>query len=97
MPRVLGSTKTFGDGLIRRDFLHVGAVAPLGLSLSGSATAKSSPGAAAGFGKAKRCVLLYLWGSPSQLDTFDPKPDAPAEIRGELGSIATSMTGVRIG
>jgi hypothetical protein len=56
-----------------------------------------SASTASGFGSAKRCVLLYLWGSPSQLDTFDPKPDAPAEIRGVLGSIPTAIPGIRIG
>ena len=40
--------------------------------------------ALASFGKAKACILLYLYGSPSQLETFDMKPDAPPEIRGEL-------------
>jgi hypothetical protein len=98
MIRILGSKKVLCDGLSRRDFLHVGALAPLGLSLAGWAEAASSepPSAAPpGFGKAKRCLLLYLWGSPSQLDTFDPKPDAPVEIRGSFGSIPTALSGVR--
>src|SRR5947208_3888522 len=100
MLRVLGSRKVFCDGLTRRDLLHVGALAPLGLTLAGwarGAAGAPAPPAAAGFGSAKRCVLLYLWGSPSQLDTFDPKPDAPPEVRGELGSIATALPGVRVG
>ncbi len=96
MLRVLGSHKRFCDGITRRDLLHVGALAPLGLTLPDYARAASEP-AANGFGSAKRCVLLYLWGSPSQIDTFDPKPDAPAEIRGALGSIPTSIPGVRVG
>src|SRR4051794_32897426 len=96
MLRVLGSHKRFCDGLTRRDLLHVGALAPLGLTLPDYARAASEP-AADGFGSAKRCVLLYLWGSPSQIDTFDPKPNAPAEIRGALGSIPTSIPGVRVG
>src|SRR5262249_20388560 len=87
------------DGLTRRDLLHIGALAPLGLSLATPARATplraSTP--ADGFGKAKRCILLYLWGSPSQLDTLDPKPDAPAEARGEFGSIPTALPGVRGG
>src|SRR5439155_7463317 len=53
--------------------------------------------APASFGKAKACILLYLYGSPSQLETFDVKPDAPAGIRGELGTIATAVPGFRIG
>ena len=99
MLRVLGSKKVFCDGLTRRDLLHVGALAPLGLSLTGwSRAAEGKPAeAATGFGSAKRCILLLLWGSPSQLDTFDPKPDAPAEVRGEFSSIPTALTGVRIG
>jgi len=80
--------------------MHVGALAPLGLSLAGWAEASASGNPSApppGFGKAKRCLLLYLWGSPSQLDTLDPKPDAPAEIRGSFGSIPTAIPGVRLG
>jgi hypothetical protein len=99
--RILGSKKVFCDGLTRRDLLHVGALAPSGLSLEGWSRAaeapRANPAAANGFGSAKRCILLYLWGSPSQIDTFDPKPDAPAEIRGELGSIQTVLPGVRVG
>ena len=99
MIRVLGSNKQFCDGLTRRDLLHIGALAPLGLSLAGLAQAKppSDLSSANGFGKAKRCILLYLWGSPSQLDTFDPKPDAPLEVRGEFRSIPTVLPGVSIG
>jgi uncharacterized protein DUF1501 len=48
------------------------------------------------FGQAKRCILLYLYGAPSQLDTFDLKPDAPAEIRGVFNPIATRVPGVQI-
>src|SRR5215207_7247729 len=99
MLRVLGSHKRFCDGLTRRDLLQVGALGPLGLTLSGWARAKeaSTTPTTGGFGKAKRCILIYLWGSPSQLETWDPKPDAPAEIRGELKSIPTSLPGVRVG
>jgi hypothetical protein len=99
MLRVLGSNKLFCDGLTRRDLLHVGALGPLGLTLANwlRATEGGSVRRANGFGSAKRCVLLYLWGSPSQIDTFDPKPDAPAEVRGALGSIPTALPGVRVG
>lgn len=99
MLRILGSNKIFCDGISRRDLLHVGALAPLGLTLANYSQAKNSNSSptASGFGKAKCCILLYLWGSPSQIDTFDPKPNAPPEIRGELGSIATSIPGFRIG
>ena len=49
-----------------------------------------------GFGQAKSCILLFLYGSPSQLETFDPKPDAPAEIRGEFGCIPSSVPGLDV-
>jgi hypothetical protein len=48
------------------------------------------------FGRARRCILLFLTGGPPQHDTWDPKPDAPAEIRGELRPIATSVAGIQI-
>lgn len=79
----------------RREVLRAGAMAgTLGIAAL-PAAAQASP--THSFGSAKRCILIYLWGSPSQLDTFDPKPDAPAEIRGELGSIPTAIPGVRYG
>jgi hypothetical protein len=46
--------------------------------------------------RAKACILLFMWGGPSQLDTFDLKPDAPAEVRGEFQPISTSVPGLRI-
>lgn len=99
MLRILGSNKVFCDGLSRRDLMHVGALAPLGLSLADGLRASEKPPAPRvnGFGSAKRCILLYLWGSPSQLDTWDPKPDAPPEVRGALGSIQSALPGVRVG
>lgn len=100
MLRLLGSRKRFCDGITRRDWMHIGALAPLGLSLGRpfvQAGVEKGTAPQNAFGSAKRCILLYLWGSPSQIDTFDPKPDAPAEIRGELGSIATAIPGTRIG
>ncbi len=97
MIRVLGSKKIFCDGVTRRDLLHLGALAPLGLSIAHPALATTPDTVQNGFGKAKRCIFLYLWGSPSQLDTFDPKPDAPEEIRGPLGSIPSALPGFRVG
>jgi hypothetical protein len=49
-----------------------------------------------GFGRARRCILIFLKGGPSHLDTFDMKPDAPAEVRGELRPISTSVPGIQI-
>lgn len=88
--------------LSRREMLRIGGLSLSGLTLpmlldSNRATAASRREGArpASFGKAKNCIILYLSGGPAQLDTFDPKPDAPAEIRGEFNPIATSVTGVR--
>ena len=69
-------------------------MAGLGLpELYRSRAVAAGPG---GFGRAKSCLLIFMWGGPSQLDTWDPKPDAPAEIRGSFGTIATRTPGVRI-
>ena len=51
---------------------------------------------AGGFGRAKACILIFMWGGPSQLDTWDLKPDAPEGIRGPFKPIATSVPGVSI-
>src|SRR5205085_12584347 len=64
--------------------------------LSASRGAASTDSQAAGFGKAKSCILIFMWGGPSQLDTWDPKPDAPAEIRGEFKPISTNIPGIQI-
>ena len=85
------------DGISRRDFLRVGGLAALGLGLGDffhlqRAFASNSPLAA----KAKSCILIWLDGGPSHLETFDPKPDAPQEVRGPLKTIPTNVTGVRI-
>ncbi len=85
----------------RRAAVKAGALALTGLSMPGlfGARALASNAAAShgpGFGKAKRCLLIFMWGGPSQLDTWDPKPDAPREVRGQFNSIDTKIPGVRI-
>src|SRR4051794_25202018 len=85
------------DLLDRREALRVGGLALGGLSLAtllNRAGAATKP-ASKTFGKAKSCILLYLSGGPAQLDTFDPKPDAPEDVRGEFTTIPTSLPGVR--
>ncbi|MEX0979412.1 MAG: DUF1501 domain-containing protein, partial [Pirellulales bacterium] len=98
MLRILGSEKRLCDGLSRRDFLQAGGLGLLGLSAQAAlgATPAGTIRTRA-FGQAKRCILLYLYGAASQLETFDPKPDAPEQVRGELGAISTSVPGVQIG
>src|SRR5690349_10770467 len=93
--RILGTPRRLCDGLTRRDFLQVGGLGPLGLGLSSLLGAPTPAAPTAGARRAKACILLFLYGSPPQHETFDPKPDAPAEVRGEMGSIPTSLSGVR--
>jgi uncharacterized protein (DUF1501 family) len=94
--RILGTPRRLCDGLTRRDFLQIGGLGPLGLGLGGIlAGPRAAAAPVAGAGRAKACILLFLYGSPPQHETFDPKPDAPAEVRGEMGSIPTSLPGVR--
>ncbi len=81
----------------RREWLRLGGLSCLGLSLSELIKARAATGGAnkgASFGRAKSCILLYLAGGPPQHETFDPKPDAPLEIRGDFKPIPTSVPGV---
>jgi hypothetical protein len=85
----------FCDGTRRRDFLHAGSLTALGLSLSQLIGLK----ALGAIDKAKsdvNCILLMLIGGPSQLDTWDMKPDAPVEIRGPYRPIKTNIAGIEI-
>jgi uncharacterized protein (DUF1501 family) len=81
----------------RRDWLRCGA-GVLGLSLANylgvQATSRAS---AATRGPARACIVLYCWGGMSHLETWDVKPDAPAEVRGEFRPIATAVPGIQIG
>ncbi|HZT80541.1 MAG TPA: DUF1501 domain-containing protein [Gemmataceae bacterium] len=88
------------DGLTRREWLRVGGLGAFGLSLP--ALLRAGPAAAAPApertsGKAKACIVLFLFGGPPQHETWDPKPDAPAQIRGDLGTVATTVPGLRVG
>jgi uncharacterized protein (DUF1501 family) len=77
----------------RRAFLQVGASSVLGLSLADLLRAGEKSGRNPG--AAKAVILLWLWGGPSQLDTFDPKPHAPLDYRGPFGTIPTKIPGLR--
>ena len=89
-----GSGRTC-DGVSRRDFIRVGALSFFGLALPDFLRLRQA--AAATGARADACILLWLGGGPSQLDTFDPKPDAPDEIRGEFKPIPTNVPGIRLG
>ncbi len=93
------------DGLSRRDFLRVGALAPLGLSLpallaaqqAGAATAMATASGGRRGPRAKSVLLVFLGGGISHHDTFDPKPDAVSEIRGKYKTIPTDVPGLHLG
>jgi Protein of unknown function (DUF1501) len=80
----------------RRAFLQAGFSTVLGLSMADWLRARSAgPDIAAA--PAKSVVLIWLWGGPAHLDTWDPKPNAPLEYRGPFQPIATRVPGIRIG
>jgi hypothetical protein len=76
--------------------LQAGGLAALGLGLPQVLTRAGPTSGVPGFGRAKSCLVIFLFGGPSQLDTFDLKPQAPAEFRGEFRPIATTVPGLRI-
>src|SRR5919197_538749 len=84
----------FDDGFSRRDFLHAGALSLLGLSLPQFFHLKAQ--GAVDPSKDMNCIMIFLLGGPSQLDTWDLKPDAPAEIRGPYKPIKTNVPGIEI-
>ena len=104
MLSILGSSQIRSGRIQRRELLRTSALGLLGsTALSGlpsnsaiarekSATFSDQPG----FGRAKQVLVLYIYGAWSQLDTFDPKPQAAADIRGEFGAIDSCLPGVQV-
>jgi hypothetical protein len=83
------------QGLTRRALLQIGASSVLGLSLADLLRLRGAGSSMNG--SARSVLLLWLWGGPAHLDTWDPKPDAPLDFRGPFSSIATTVPGIRIG
>jgi hypothetical protein len=101
MLRILGSPKRLCSGMTRRDWLRVGGLGLAGLSLPEvlrlqELSAAESTSREPSFGRAKAIILIHLYGSPSQLEWVDCKPDAPVEIRGEFGVIPSSLPGCQV-
>ena len=106
MLSINGPAPRLCDGTTRREALKIGGLGMTGLTLPSLvelSTAHAKPSADKGsshpasFGKAKNCIILFLSGGASHHDTFDPKPNEPAEIRGEFNQIQTSVPGLVIG
>src|SRR5262245_15826425 len=102
MLSLLGRRVRLCDGLPRREFLRVGGLGFTGLLWADCLRARAAAAnrdAAHGpatFGRARSCILIFNYGGPSHLETFDLKPEAPAEIRGEFEPILTSVPGISI-
>ena len=98
-----GSDTRLCDGWSRREWLRVGGLGAFGVSLANLLEAQAGPmqvpptAISSSFGKAKRCIVLFLLGGPPQHETWDPKPEAPAEIRGEFSAISTATAGLQVG
>src|SRR5262245_15365034 len=80
----------------RRDILQMGALGVCGVSLPGLLRARGGAASGRRGGTAKSCIVIFQQGGPSHHDTFDMKPGAPAEIRGEFQPVATSVPGYRV-
>ncbi|MEW6302882.1 MAG: DUF1501 domain-containing protein [Verrucomicrobiota bacterium] len=82
--------------ITRRELLRIGALGLFGLSFADVLAGRAVAAGGGGFGRAKRCILLFMWGGPAHQDTWDLKPDAPIEVRGEFNEIPTNVPGIRI-
>jgi hypothetical protein len=94
MSAIRNRQSTIRNCASRRDFIRIGGLAALGLSLPGFLALRSH--AAATPAKAKSCIVIWLDGGPSHLETFDLKPDAPAEVRGPFRAAKTNVAGIGI-
>jgi hypothetical protein len=81
----------------RREFLRAGGLGLFGMSLPRLIEARAaSPAATGSFGRARACILLFMWGGPAQQETWDLKPEAPEGVRGEFKPIPTNVSGIEI-
>ncbi len=88
--------------MCRRRMLQIGSLGAFGLSSLdvlhiNQSSAAETTGQFDGFGKARSCIVLFCWGGMSQLEGWDPKPEAPKQVRGDYKAISTSTPGVNIG
>src|SRR5262245_28393746 len=91
MLTIPGNPQRLCDGISRRNFLQIGALGA-GLTLADLLKQKGT----AAMPAPKSVIFVYMWGGPPHLDTYDMKPAAPAEFRGEFSPIATNVPGIQI-
>src|SRR5579863_834839 len=90
------------EGYSRRELMRIGGATLLGLNLPDFLSWRASAAAAKvenpskAFGAAKSVIMLFLQGGPSHIDIWDPKPDAPSNVRGEFKAIGTKVSGVQV-
>ena len=96
MSRVIKSRGRCHGPVDRREFLRVGVSALGGLSLADLLAARAEVGANSTSELPTSVILFWMWDGPSQIETFDPKPNAPAEYRGPFRPIATTVPGIEI-
>src|SRR5262245_49997639 len=80
----------------RREFLRIGGLGLTGLSLARLLQIEARAESRSRRSSARSVILLFQFGGPSHLDTFDPKPEAPSGIRGEFAAIPTTVPSVRV-
>ncbi len=91
-----GRGGTLCDGVTRRGFLRVGALGFAGLTMADMLRLRARAAAQGGASRDTAVIQVFLQGGPTHIDTYDPKPDAPKEIRGEFQPISTRVPGVRL-
>src|SRR5881394_3637095 len=101
MLSIPGFTGRTCDGFSRREFLRIGGAGVLGLSLGDifrlqAASSEPEGNLKTGWGNAKSVIFIFLQGGPSHIDIWDPKPDAPSNIRGEFKPIKTNVPGIHL-
>src|SRR5687768_9540426 len=94
MLSIQGSGTKLCDGITRRELLRVGGLGFAGLTLADMLRLRASAGADSGRGKS--VIMIWLRGGPSHIDSYDMKPDAPQEIRGEFRPISTNVPGIQV-
>ena len=95
-----GSAVRSCEGVTRREWLRAGGLSTLGLTLPDFLCARahaSPPQPGSSFGRARSCIVVFLFGAPAHQDIWDMKPLAPSDIRGEFRPIASSVTGIQLG